>query len=63
VLENGETQMNVLAPYRIALFLPSIRDAISAKKVVAPFPQVGTSRYPWRFQCSSLIAQFESPSE
>jgi hypothetical protein len=25
VLENGETQMNVLAPYRIALFLPSIR--------------------------------------
>jgi two-component system, response regulator PdtaR len=36
-------------------------DAMSAKKVVAPFPQVGTSRYPWRFQCSSLIAQFESP--
>jgi hypothetical protein len=24
-LENGETQMNVLAPYRIALFLPSVR--------------------------------------
>jgi hypothetical protein len=24
-LENGDTQMNVLAPYRIALFLPSIR--------------------------------------
>lgn len=60
-LENGETQMNVLAPYRIALFLPSIRDAISAKKVVAPFPQVGTSRYHWRFQCGSLISEFESP--
>jgi len=53
--------MNVLAPYRIALFLTSIRataspltpeldrDAISAKKVVAPFPQVGTSRYPGGF--------------
>jgi CheY-like chemotaxis protein len=36
-------------------------EAMSAKKVVAPFPQVGTSRYHWRFQCSSLIAQFESP--
>jgi hypothetical protein len=41
------------------------RDAIAAKKVVAPFPQVGTSLDHWRFQCGmwQLGCQFEVRSD